>query len=48
MTGIFSRVEFNLPKTASGHFKIHKIEAEMRAFTTSLFVSKDTYIKCTP
>lgn len=38
MTGIFFRVEFNLPKTASGRFKIHKIEAEMRAFTTSSFL----------
>lgn len=38
MTGIFFRVEFNLPKTASGRFKIHKMEAEMCAFTTSSFL----------
>lgn len=38
MTGIFFRVEFNLPKTASGRFKIHKMEAEMCAFTASSFL----------
>jgi len=38
MTEIFFRVEFNLPKTAPGRFKIHKIEAEMCAFTTSSFL----------